>query len=228
MSHGPALQRRHLPERPEQAGGAHEHEPPEQPEPEVARVVVGRELRREAVERVREAGGNGHDEARAARGATQAERQESEDGENGERHPEARALGVRRVARRGRDREERHASGHGQSGDDLAPSDVLVELAHRDDEEEDERRPEHGLHEGERRLRQRVRLADPADDPEGRPGDPARPPHEAGEEREAKRSLGRLLPRLERLQAHPDREHRRGAERGKNADQKRRHDRCGR
>lgn len=225
MSHGSALQRRHLAKRPEQPGGAHEHQPAEQPEPEAAGVVVRRELRREAVECIREARAGRNHEARAARGAAQGEGQEREGCEDGERHPEARALAVRRVTSGSCKREERHASGHRHGGEDLAASDMLAELVHCDEEEEDQRHAEHRLDERERRFRQRVRLSDPADDAERRPGDPARPAKEAGEKREAKRALGRLLPRLERLQSHPERKHRRGAERSKNADQKRRHER---
>lgn len=224
MSHGPALQSRHLAERPEQAGGAHEHEPADQPEPDVAGVVVRREFRREAVEGVGEAGAGGHEEARAAGGAAQAERHQSEDAEDGERDPQPRALAVGGVAGGRRDREERHATGDRHRREDLAPADVLVELAHRDEEKEDESRPEQRLHERERRLRQRVRLSDPAEDPERRPREPARAADQAREEREAERLVRGLLPRLERLQPHPEREHRRRAERGENSDQKSRHD----
>lgn len=224
MSHGSALQSRHLPERPEQARGAHEHEPAEQPEPEVARVVVRRELRREAVERVREARGGRHEEAGAAGGAAQAEWQEREGREHGERDPEPRALAVGRVAGGSRERQQRHAPGHRERRKRLAPADVLVELAHRDEEEKDERRPEQRLDECERRLGQRVGLAEPAEDAERRPGDPARPPNEAEEERKAERVIGVLLPSLERLQPHSQGEQRRGAERREDADQERGHD----
>jgi len=220
MSHRSALQSRHLAERPEQAGGAHEHEPADQPDPETARVVVRRELRREAVERVREARGDRHQEARAARRAAQTERQEGEDGEDRERHPEARTFAVRRVASGGRDGEEWDSAGHRDGSEDLAPSDVLVELADGDEEEEDERHAEQRLDERERRLRERERLTEPAGDAEGRPGDPARTADEPPEEGQTKRALGRLLPGLERLQPHPEREQRRGAEGGENAGQK--------
>ena len=224
MRHGPALQRRHLAERPEQSCGAHDHEPKDEPKPDVARVVVRRELRREAVQRVGDTSRGRDDEARAARRSAQAERQEREDGENGERDPEAGAFGVRRVAGGRRQREQRHAAGDRERRERLAPADVLVELADRDEEEEDERRPEQRLDERERRLRQGVRLAEPAEDPERRPGDPARPANQPQEEGEAERVVGRLLPGLERLQSHPEREERGGAEGGKDAGQKGGHD----
>ncbi len=121
-------------------------------------------------------------------------------------------------------REERHAGGDHGRGEDLAAADVLVELVHPDDEQEDDRRPEHRLDERERRLRERVRLPDPADDSERRSGDPARPAEEPVEERNAQRALGRLLARLDGLQPHPEREHRRGAERGQDSDQESGHD----
>jgi hypothetical protein len=225
VRHRPALQRRHLPERPEQARAAHQHEPAEQPEPDAACVVVRRELRREAVQRIRNARAGGDEEARVARGTAQAERQKSEDGEDGERDPEASALRVRGVSGGRRQREERHSARDRERGERLAPADVLVELPHRDEEEEDERRREQRLDERERRLRQRIGLAEPAEDAERRAGDPARAANEAQEEGEAERVVRGLLTGLERLQSHPEREQRRGAERGEDADQERRHDR---
>lgn len=122
------------------------------------------------------------------------------------------------------EREERHAGPHHGGGGDLTASDVLVEPAHGDDEEEHDSRPDEGLDERERGFRERVRLQDPAGEGDGRARHPARPAEEAVEEREAKRALRRRLPRLEGLQPGADGIERSRAERGEDTDQGRRHD----
>lgn len=228
MSHGSALKSRHLSKRAEDAGRGHEREPDEHAEPEAARVVVGHELRGQAFERVGEAGGEGHEEARSARSAPQAERREREEGENSERHPQPRPFAVPGVARGRREREHGNAAGDGQRSERLAPPDVLVELTHRDHEEEDERRPEQRLDERERRLRQRVGLSEPADDVERTAGYPARAADQAAEQRKAQGLLDGRLPRLERLHPHSERVERRGGKCSEDPGEERWHGHCGR
>lgn len=182
MSHRPALQSRHLRQRAERGGRSHQHRPAEQSQPEAAREVVGGELRRQPVEGVRQPGAERDGEARAAGRAAQAEREQRESRENADGRPQARPLRVRRVARGRGEGEQRHARADGERGEALPAADPLAELPRRDAEQEDEARAEQRLHERQRRLRQGVRLDDPAEQAERRPRDPARPPHEAGEE----------------------------------------------
>src|SRR5581483_5492956 len=68
VSDGTTLERRHLGERAQPRGGAHHRRPGEEPEPYASRVVVRRELRCQAVERVRDPRAHRDEQARAARG----------------------------------------------------------------------------------------------------------------------------------------------------------------
>lgn len=219
MSDGTTLERRHLGERAQPRGGAHHRRPGEEPEPYASRVVVRRELRCQAVERVRDPRAHRDEQARAARGAAQAERSERDRRERAQRDPGPRPLRVGPLARRRGEREQRHAGRDREHRRPLPATDGLAEPARRDREQEDEARPEQGLDERERRPGERVRLQDPAGEPERRPGEPARPTREPGEEREPQRPLRRLLAHPERLQRDPDGVERRRAERCENADQ---------
>lgn len=228
MSHRTALQRRHLAERPEPGGKAHRGRPEDEPQPETAGVVVGRELRRQPVDRIRDAGPDRDEDARAARRPAQGEGRERDGREDAERDPEGGALGVCRVSARGGEREQRHTGRDREHREPLAAADVLAQPPRRDREQEDEARPEQRLHERQRRPRERERLDDPAGEPERRAEQPARAAHEAQEEGEAKRPLRRRLARLERLQPHPHRVERGRAERREHAGQEIGHGRSGR
>lgn len=225
MSHGAALQRRHLPERAEARRDPHRRRPEEKPEPEVARVVVGGELRREPVDRVGDARADRDEDARGARGAAQAERGERDRGEDTGGDPQSRPLDVTGLPGRGGEREQRHPGGDREHGDLLPPTHVLAQPPRGDAEEEDEARPQQRLDERERRLRQRVRLDDPADEADRRAEHPAGPADEAPEEGEAERTLGRGDARLERLERDADGVERRRGERGEDAGQERGHGR---
>ncbi len=181
----------------------------------MTRPVVGRELRGQAVERVRDAGADRHEDARRV---SERERDERERRQHAERDPEARALGVRGLVRRRGEREQRDAARDRDHGELLAGADPLAE-PRGDRQQEDEAHAEQRLDERQRGLRQRVGLEHPAGEAERRPRDPAGPSNEPPEEPEAQRVLGRLVARAERLQADPDRVERGGAERRDDAEQ---------
>lgn len=85
---------------------------------------------------------------------------------------------------------------------ELAAADRLVEHPRPDREQDDQARRQRRLDERQRDQKQGADLGDPSEKGEQGPDDPARPPDEAAQQREAQVVLVRGLTGLERL--HPD------------------------
>ena len=186
-------------------------------------VVVGRELRRQPVERVGDARGERHEQTGRPGGAPQRERSEREDGEHAEAGPKPRSLGVvGDVCGRG-EREQRDAHDDRDHRGELTATDALVQAPRSDREQEHEARTDERLDERERGARERKRLHEPASEPERRPEQPPRPGDEAPEERDAQRVLRRGFAGLQRLVRDSDRVQSGRAERSHHSDHETRH-----
>jgi hypothetical protein len=100
----------------------------------------------------------------------------------------------------GEQRDSHHHRAHAQ---DLAPAHLLAENARPDPEQHDEAHRQRRLDERERDQEERSDLRGPPEQSQARADEPARPPDQAAEQREAKVLLLGSLASLERLQ--PDR-----------------------
>jgi hypothetical protein len=180
--------------------------------------VVGGELRGEPVPGVRQPGTDRHDDARRPRGAAQRERCQRQHAEHGERDQQRRTGGMLGGTRRGGQGQKRRPHGDGGDGQRIDRADALVQQPCGEAEQEDEARPQQGLHERQRGVGERQRLQRPTGQPEPGSHEPARLGDEPAEERQPQRLFGRGHARFRRLHRDPGRVQGRGATRGGDTD----------
>jgi hypothetical protein len=174
---------------------------------------VGGELRRKPLPRIREAGADRHDHARRASASAQQQGRDGHRAEHRHRDHQRDAARLLRGPGRRREREDRRRADDHQHGHELTPGDGLVQPEDRDHEQEQQAQAEQRLHEGQRRMEQRDRLQAPAEQSEGRAGQPPWAAHKTTKQRQAQRLLHRRAARRARLQDDADRVEDRAAER---------------
>ena len=192
----------------------------------MTRVVVGGELRCQAVPRIRQPRPHRHEDAGSARGPAQRKGRQRNRAEYRERDPQPRSSRVDGLALRRCTCEQRRAGGDRDDRDDVARMDRLAQPPDRDREHEHETRPEQRLHEGERRARERKGLQRPAGQAERRACKPAPARDEASKQGDTQCLRCGSGAGLDRLQHDSDGVERRGAEGGDRSRQDARHDSC--
>ncbi len=168
-----------------------------------AREVVGRELRRDAAPRERQArAGHRRDRDAAAERAQHVGKHARHSQTN--QHQRDRELlgGVRRAWRR-RQRGAEHADQDRAHRQVLVAACALPEQTLADQHQHEQARRQRGLHHDQRREQQREHLQGEAEYRQARADQPAPPLHEAPRERKTQVLLVGRLPRVHRLEGDP-------------------------
>jgi hypothetical protein len=194
-----ALQRAHLGEQPYAGGEAGGDGPRQDGGPVAAVQRIGDELGRQAAPRQRGPGAEHHQDAAAPPPDPRDERDQHDGAhateDRGERD-RPRVAG-RRVWRHGGQQRDAHEDP--EDGGSLPRTGALAEVAGGDGQEQHEPERQRRLDDGQRGQQQRHGLQRPAEHVQRRPGQPARAPRQADEQRRVQRLRRRSRPRVERL-----------------------------
>ena len=197
---GPQLQRAHLAHDREPGRDAGGEGPRGRDDQGLGARRVGDELGRQPAPSERGAGRERRGSRAAAAPPTAGVGRQGERAEPAERDAEHGGASAVRRGLRGDDGEPCHPRDDRHDAGDLTPADGLVQGPRAEHQQQDEPARERGLDHAEGREPQGRHLQWPAEQPERRPDEPARPAHEERGEREAQPGLPGRAARVDGLQ----------------------------
>ena len=168
-------------------------------------VVVGRQLRRQPVQRVGEPCADRDECARGTAFAAECVRDQCADRYRRKWSPEPWAMRERHGSLGCKPGDERHGGDDRGDRQHLPAADRLVHVPGGDQHDEHEPARERRLNERQRRVRECQSLQPPARQATGRAQHPAGPPDQLAEQPEPKGTMLGYLARLDRLQPDPGR-----------------------